>query len=46
MSQAARDAGLSLESLYDGLSENSNPSLAIALKVVKLLRVPLHAEAV
>lgn len=45
MSQVARDAGLSRESLYKALSENGNPSLATVLKVAKALGVRLHAEA-
>lgn len=45
MSQVARDAELSCESLYKALSENGNPSLATVLKVAKALGVRLHAEA-
>ena len=45
MSQVARDAGLSRESLYKALSENGNPSFATVLKVAKALGVRLHAEA-
>lgn len=45
MSQVARDAGLSRESLYKALSETGNPSFATVLKVVKALGVRLHAEA-
>lgn len=45
MSQVARDAGLSRESLYTALSENGNPSFATALKVAKALGLRLHAEA-
>lgn len=44
MSQVARDAGLSRESLYKALSENGNPSLATVLKVAKALGLRLHAE--
>ncbi|QCB48374.1 addiction module antidote protein [Hydrogenophaga sp. PAMC20947] len=44
MTQVARDAGLSRESLYKALSENGNPSLATVLKVAKALGVQLHAE--
>lgn len=44
MSQVARDAGLSRESLYKALSENSDPSFATVLKVAHALRVRLHAE--
>lgn len=46
MSQVARDAGLSRESLYKALSENGNPSFATVLKVARALGVRLHAEAV
>ena len=45
MSQVARDAGLSRESLYKALSENGNPSFATVLKVVRALGVKFHAEA-
>jgi len=45
MSQVARDAGLSRESLYKALSERGNPSLATVLKVARALGVRLHAEA-
>ena len=44
MSQVARDAGLSRESLYRALSENGNPSFATVLKVARALGVRLHAE--
>jgi probable addiction module antidote protein len=45
MSQVARDAGLSRESLYKALSEDGNPSLATVLKVAKALGLRLHAQA-
>jgi probable addiction module antidote protein len=45
MSQVARDAGLSRESLYKALSEDGNPSLATVLKVARALGLRLHAEA-
>jgi len=45
MSQVARDAGLSRESLYKALSENGNPSFATVLKVARALGVRLHAQA-
>ena len=45
MSQVARDAGLSRESLYKALGENGNPSFATILKVARALGVRLHAEA-
>mgnify|MGYP002786827926 FL=1 len=43
MSQVARDAGLSRESLYKALSERGNPSFATVLKVARALGVRLHA---
>ena len=45
MSQVARDAGLSRESLYRALSAGGNPSFATVLKVAKALGVRLHAQA-
>ncbi|MBI3716235.1 MAG: putative addiction module antidote protein [Betaproteobacteria bacterium] len=45
MSQVARDAGLSRESLYKALSENGNPSFETVLKVARAIGVRLHAEA-
>jgi len=45
MTQVARDAGLSRESLYKALGENGNPSFATVLKVTRALGVQLHAEA-
>ena len=45
MSQVARDAGLSRESLYKALGRNGNPSFATILKVARALGVRLHAEA-
>jgi probable addiction module antidote protein len=44
MTQVARDAGLSRESLYKALGENGNPSFATVLKVVRALGVKFHAE--
>lgn len=44
MTQVARDAGLSRESLYKALGENGNPSFATVLKVVRALGVRLHAQ--
>ena len=44
MSQVARDAGLSRESLYKALSEKGNPSFATVLKVARALGVKLHAQ--
>lgn len=45
MSQVARDAGLSRESLYKSLSENGNPSFATILKVAHALGLRLHVMA-
>jgi probable addiction module antidote protein len=45
MSQVAREAGLSRESLYKALGENGNPSFATVLKVARALGLRLHAEA-
>lgn len=45
MSQVARDAGLSRESLYRALSADGNPSFATVLKVARALGVRLHAQA-
>ncbi len=44
MSQVARDAGLSRESLYKAISEDGNPSFATVLKVARALGMRLHAE--
>jgi probable addiction module antidote protein len=46
MTQVAKDAGLSRESLYRALSADGNPSFATILKVARALGVKLHAEAV
>ena len=45
MTQVAKDAGLSRESLYRALSAEGNPSFATILKVAKALGVKLHAAA-
>ena len=44
MTQVAKDAGLSRESLYRALSAGGNPSFATILKVAKALGVRLHAQ--
>ena len=44
MTQVARDAGLSRESLYKALSADGNPSFATILKVARALGVRLHAQ--
>lgn len=46
MSQVAKEAGLSRESLYRALSESGNPSFATVLKVARALGMRLHAQAV
>jgi probable addiction module antidote protein len=45
MTQVAKDAGLSRESLYRALSAEGNPSFATVLKVARALGVKLHATA-
>ncbi|MGV8057449.1 MAG: addiction module antidote protein [Smithellaceae bacterium] len=46
MSQVARDAGLSRESLYKALSGERSPGFDTILKVIGALGIKLHAEAV
>jgi probable addiction module antidote protein len=46
MTQVARDAGLSRESLYKALSGDRNPGFDTILKVVGALGLELHAETV
>lgn len=46
MTQVARDAGLSRESLYKALGENGNPTFATVLKVARALGVRFHARVV
>jgi len=45
MTQVARDAGLSRESLYKALSGDRSPGFDTILKVVGALGLQLHAEA-
>lgn len=45
MSQVARDASLSRESLYKALSGERAPSFDTILKVINALGIKLHAEA-
>ena len=45
MTQVARDAGLSRESLYKALSGERSPGFDTILKVVAALGLKLHAEA-
>ncbi len=44
MSQVARDAGLSRESLYKALSGERSPAFETILKVMRALGLKLHAE--
>ena len=44
MTQVARDAGLSRESLYKALSGERSPSFDTILKVIAALGLKLHAE--
>ena len=46
MTQVAKDAGLSRESLNRALSADGNHSFATVVKVARALGVKLHAEAV
>lgn len=46
MSQVARDAGLSRESLYKALSGERSPAFDTILKVIGALGLKLHAEAI
>ena len=45
MSQVARDAGLSRESVYKALSGERSPGFDTVLKVIGALGLKLHAEA-
>ncbi|OFZ96129.1 MAG: putative addiction module antidote protein [Betaproteobacteria bacterium RBG_19FT_COMBO_58_11] len=45
MTQVARDAGLSRESLYKALSGERSPDFDTILRVVAALGLKLHAEA-
>ena len=45
MTQVARDAGLSRESLYKALSGERSPTFDTILKVINALGLELHAEA-
>lgn len=46
MSQVARDAGLSRESLYKALSGERAPGFDTILKVMNALGLKLHAQAI
>ncbi|MFC0225688.1 addiction module antidote protein [Serratia aquatilis] len=43
MTQVAKDAGVSRESLYRALSGNGNPEFGTILKVVRALGLRLHS---
>ena len=45
MTQVAKDAGLSRESLYKALSGDRSPAFDTILKVINALGLKLHAEA-
>jgi probable addiction module antidote protein len=45
MTEVARKAGLSRESLYRALGQDGNPSFATVLKVTRAMGVRLHAQA-
>ncbi|MBK9071803.1 MAG: putative addiction module antidote protein [Myxococcales bacterium] len=45
MTQVAKDAGLSRESLYRALSKDGNPSFETVLKVAHALGIRLNAQA-
>jgi probable addiction module antidote protein len=45
LTQVARDAGLSRESLYKALSGERSPSFETILKVIEALGLKLHATA-
>jgi probable addiction module antidote protein len=46
MTQVARDAGLSRESLYKALSGERSPGFDTIIKVISALGLELHAKAV
>ena len=46
MTQIAKDAGLSRESLYKALSDTGNPEFATVLRVLQALGVRMRAEGV
>jgi len=43
MTQLARDTGLTREGLYRALSPGGNPEFSTMLKVIKALKIKLHA---
>lgn len=44
MTQLARDTGLTREGLYKALSATGNPEFSTMLKVIKALKIKLHAS--
>jgi probable addiction module antidote protein len=44
MSQLARETGISREGLYKALSPTGNPEFSTILKVIKALKIKLHAQ--
>jgi probable addiction module antidote protein len=44
MTQLARDTGISREGLYKALSPTGNPEFSTILKVIKALKIKLHAQ--
>ena len=46
MTQLARDTGLTREGLYRALSPEGNPEFSTMLKVIKSLKIKLHAKPV
>ncbi|AGA33750.1 addiction module antidote protein [Thioalkalivibrio nitratireducens DSM 14787] len=45
MTQLARDTGMAREGLYKALSAEGNPEFATIMKVVRALRLRLHAHS-
>lgn len=43
MTQLARDTGLTREGLYRALSSSGNPEFSTVLRVIKALKIKLHA---
>ena len=46
MSQLARDTGISREGLYQALSADGNPEFSTVMKVIRALKLRLHAQSV
>ena len=45
MTQLARETGISREGLYKALSPSGNPEFATVLKIIKALKIKLHASS-